>query len=137
MYDATNRKEIRRLEKLNAIAESNRVNFLCAAMSQPQGREWMHYLLEKCHLTRGERTFEPFKDYFMDGERNVGLQLFADIQTHCPDAYIKMMQEAHDRSIERELLDRAAAAEQPGSEDPDGGTEAPDFSNLVDYGSQA
>jgi hypothetical protein len=36
----------------------------------------------------------PIRMAFLEGERNIGLRLVADIMSHCPRRYAEMMQEA-------------------------------------------
>lgn len=119
MYDASNRKDIRRAEKAARQAEISRVEYLQAAMSVPQGRAWFYELLEFCHIFNDPFTGDALAEAYRKGERNVGLRLFSDIIAHCPDDYIKMVKEENGRRTERTVADnRTAAAEQPGSEDP-------------------
>lgn len=100
MYDASNRKDIRRAEKAARIAEAERINYLKAAMSTVAGRNWFCDLLEACHLFSDPFTADPLREAYSKGERNVGLRLFSDIIAHCPDYYILMMREANARRIE-------------------------------------
>lgn len=121
-YNASNTKDIRRAEKASRQAELDRVNFLVGAMSIPQGRAWVYTLLDECHLFASEFIADPYLKYWRDGERNVGLRLFADISRHCPDSYILMIKEANDRRIIADIAanrdhDPASAGERPGSED--------------------
>jgi hypothetical protein len=99
-YDAGNRKDIRRAEKLAKQAERNRVDYTKRIMSEVLGREWMHTLLIKCSIfstpfVRGASDITSFNC----GSQNVGLQIFADVVTHCPTQYILMMQEASHKEI--------------------------------------
>lgn len=105
MYDASNRKDIRRAEKAARIAEAERINYLKAAMSTIAGRNWFHALLESCHIFNDPFTADPLREAYSKGERNVGLRLFSDIIAHCPDYYILMMREANARRIEQSIAD--------------------------------
>lgn len=132
-YDASNRKDIRRAEKEAHAQEVARIDYLKAAMSVAQGRHWFHDLLEFCGCFRGECAFETNRDYFAAGMRNVGLRMFADITTHCPDDYVTMMKEANGRRTSLDTAhNRSTAAEQPGSTDAGWDAEGPDF-NAADY----
>jgi hypothetical protein len=113
-YDASNRKDIRRAEKEARANELARVDYLKAAMSVPQGRHWFYDLLEACHLFADPFTGVALTEAYLKGERNVGLRIFADIITHCPDDYISMMKEANARRITAYVRD-SSAAEQSGS----------------------
>lgn len=119
MYDASNRKDIRRAEKEARQLEISRLDYLKSAMSIPQGRAWFHDFLEACHLFSDPFTGDPLREAYSKGERNVGLLIYSDIVAHCPDDFIKMMKEANGRRIERDIRNsRAAAAEH--SRSPDG-----------------
>ncbi|SRR6266702_1601579 len=118
MYDASNRKDIRKAEKDARQAEITRINYLQAAMSHWQGRQWFYDLLEFCHCFNDPFTGEALTEAYRKGERNVGLRIFADIVAHCPDDYIKMVKEENGRRTE-------SATERSRSEDADRGDQGP------------
>lgn len=136
MYDASNRKDIRRAEKDARLAERERLDYLKAAMSVPQGRAWFHDLLEFCHLFNDPFTGDALAEAYRKGERNVGLRLFSDIIAHCPDYYIQMMKEANARNIERSARhardDANSASELAGSSDDGWDTEGSERSPIDD-----
>ena len=127
VYDASNRKDIRRAEKDALIDETMRVDFLRAAMSTIQGRAFFQDFLEFCHLFADPFTGDALIEAYRKGERNVGLRTFADLLAHCPDYYIQMVKEANDRRIARDARRSASdpgasSAEHPRS--PDAGWDA-------------
>ena len=137
-YDASDRKQIRQAEKAAARTSQDRIEFLRTSLSTIQGRAWFYNFLDECHCFSQPPAFDPHRDYFALGERNVGLRIFAEIIAHCPDQYLTMMKESNAR-------DQLAATRQlPGSQNPDGGNQGresdsvdgdPDADdNLVDYG---
>jgi hypothetical protein len=118
MYDASNRKSIRAAEKAAKRLEADRVEFLQAALGTRQGRTWFYHFLADCGAFVIAPSFDPHQDYFQLGQRNVGLRIFAEIKSHCPDQYILMEREEYARIAALESnLDRAAPAEQSGSPD--------------------
>ena len=132
MYDASDRKSIRRAEKAARQDEIARIEYLRAAMSTWQGRAWFYDLLAFCHCWADPFTGDALAEAYRKGERNVGLRIFADIIAHCPDEYIQMTREENGRRIERDILAaRSAPAEHSGSPDPDGGVEGPDLDNFI------
>lgn len=132
MYDASNRKDIRRAEKEARQAEISRIDYLKYAMSVPIGRAWFHDFLEACHLFSDPFTGDPLREAYTKGERNVGLLIYSDIVAHCPDDFIKMMKEANARRIERDIrASRSAAAEHSGS--PNDGRDAEGRELEFDY----
>jgi hypothetical protein len=98
-YNAADRKDIRRAEKAAKVHETMRVDFLVAAMSHKQGRAWFHEHLSRCHMFATSFTGDPLTSAFAEGERNVGLQTYSDVMAHCPDMFVLMMQEAHEREL--------------------------------------
>ena len=120
MYDASNRKDIRRAEREARLEEVRALDYLKAAMSVAQGRAWFYELLESCHCFNEVPNWEPYQEMYYKGMRNVGLRIFAQITAHCPDDYITMMKEANGRDIERTL--RNDAARNADAFDPDNHT---------------
>lgn len=117
MYDASNRKDIRRAEKLARAAELARVEFIRAAMSTLQGRAWFHHLLSFCNIFRTTFADEPTRTAFNEGGRNVGLMVYNDILQNIPDQFVRMMQEAHERELTSEQRDRHDHDGDTGDED--------------------
>lgn len=99
MYDASNRKDIRKAEKASRLADVQRLEFLRSVMSTPPGRAWIYDLLSRCSIFAS--TFRPDAGFaaFLEGGRNVGLQFLNDLMIACPDQYIVMVQEANAKSI--------------------------------------
>jgi hypothetical protein len=114
MYDASNRKQIREAEKAARRADKDRVEFLRATLNHVQGRTWFYTLLADCHCFNQPPTFDPHKDYFALGERNVGLRIFAEIIAHCPDQYLQMMKEADARDLLTDTRTEHAGSPEPG-----------------------
>lgn len=98
MYNAADRKDIRRAEKAAALVDAAKVEFLRAAMGTVQGRAWFHDLLAACRIFADPFSGEALIEAFNKGQRNVGLMIFADILLHCPDQYVLMMRESNDGS---------------------------------------
>jgi hypothetical protein len=120
MYDASSRKDIRRAEKAASRAEADRVEFIRAALSTFQGRAWFHDLLAFCHIFADPFSGDALREAYSKGERNIGLYIYNDVVTHCPDQFIRMMREAHEKEL---------AYEQSGRNDPgDGGDDLDDDS---------
>lgn len=112
-YDASNRKQIRAAEKAAERLEQDRIEFIRAALATTQGRTWFYHFLADCGVFQIDPTFEPNRDYFALGMRNVGLKVFADIKSNCPDLYILMEQQEHAR-----ILSLTAATERSSSPNP-------------------
>jgi hypothetical protein len=129
MRNASERKDIRRLEKLSAENERARIEFVVAAMGTKQGRSWFLNLLSLCSIFDGTFTGDALLESFTKGQRNIGLMVYNDIVTHCPDDFVRMMKESaiqeltNDRRSEPnpdDSDDSAADGEYTGGEDGNG-----------------
>lgn len=125
MRNASTRKDIRRAEKLSAEAERTRVDFVVAAMDTVQGRTWFHSFLSVCGIFDGSFSGNALVEAFAKGQRNIGLMVYNDIVSNCPDSFVQMMREANIKELANDRRNDAnpADAELAGSEDGDGGTE--------------
>lgn len=85
-----------------AVAERDKALQLRAAqdrrvvmelLSTTIGRNWMWTLLEQCHMLSTSFSEEPTVMAFREGERNIGLRLWSQIQQDAPDLLLKMLAE--------------------------------------------
>jgi hypothetical protein len=106
MYDAGNKKDVRRLEKQAKLEEQQRREIVTGIMSVVAGRGWMCGLLEHCHIFATSFADVPVRMAFMEGQREVGLNLLNDIMSACPDHYITMMRERNERSTISDVRNR-------------------------------
>lgn len=128
LYNAAERKDVRRAEKEAKTAERQRHEIVTYIMSTTPSRAWMHDRLESCHVFASSYSPDALAMAFAEGERNIGLQLLNDILQACPENYILMMREENDRRIARERR----SSEKPnggdsGSDDEARGDEGPDI----------
>lgn len=66
-------------------------------MNQREGRRFVWRLLQSCHLYESSFTGTS-ATFFREGERNVGLQVLADITRLCPELYARMAGEPQKES---------------------------------------
>ena len=116
MRNASERKDIRRYEKAAKLRETNRINFIVAAMSTPAGRVWFHDFLSACHIFADPFTGDALVEAYSKGERNVGLKVYNDIVSNCPNYFIEMMKEAN---IAEQVNDRLDSDGNPDESDAD------------------
>lgn len=114
---ASERSSVRQAQKTAKIAESLRHATLTQLMSTPTGRAWMYDLLARCHIGSTPFSTDALTTAFQCGEQNIGLQLWGDLQSTCPDQYILMM---------REYYERSTIGQRSGGEDRDGDVDGPD-----------
>lgn len=131
MRNASERKDIRRAEKFAAEQDRKRIAFIVAAMDTVQGRAWFCDFLACCHVFADPFSGDALLEAYSKGERNIGLRVYLDIVTHCPDQFVVMMKEAQIQEIVNDRRDKPdpdsdddsdpADGEYPGSEDGDRG----------------
>ena len=106
MYDAADRKDVRRAEKAAKIAENERREIVKGLMSLAPGRSWVYDLLLECSIFTTPYTGDDSSTAYNCGRQSVGLKLFGDVVATCPDEYVLMMKEANERSITADTRSR-------------------------------
>jgi hypothetical protein len=61
-------------------------------LMSPHGRRFVWRYLEKCGVYRSSYTGNS-QTFFLEGERNIGLQLMTDIMDANPELYLKLVRE--------------------------------------------
>lgn len=92
-YDSGDQKAIDAAAKSAKQREKDRVAFLESAMSIPNGRKWFYDFFVTCGIGRNPYSASDRGTAFSCGELNIGLPIWAEIQTHCPKQYLLMMKE--------------------------------------------
>ena len=75
-------------------------------MSTPVSRSYMLERLERSHVFQSCFHTNALTMAFMEGERNIGLQLLNDIMVACPQRYVEMMNERNARDIANDRDDK-------------------------------
>lgn len=126
--NASQTKEIRRYEKAAKLREQNRINFIVAAMSTEAGRTYFRDILATCHIFADPFSGDALREAYSKGERNIGLYIYNDIVTHCPDYFVLMMKEAN---IEEQVNDRRNDDDRD-TDDTDDGDSAGELAGSSD-----
>ena len=93
-YDTSDKEQVNKARKRDARTRADRLEFVEAAMTTPQGRAWFYDLLARCHVVRTPFSAnDPYGTAFKCGEQNIGLQILDDIQTVSSDTYLTMITE--------------------------------------------
>lgn len=95
--DFSEKKNVKKARDLEARRLARKENALKQLMSFKDGREWMHDLLITCHIFDTSFNTNALSMAHREGERNIGLQIFAGVMTSTPDEYLLMMKEAKER----------------------------------------
>lgn len=93
-FDASDPKAVADARAAAGRKQKKLDDFIAAAVETSQGRFWIWDMLIRCHIFQPVTVFGQFDaSAFRDGERNIGLQLIAQLTRVAPDAYILMMKE--------------------------------------------
>lgn len=66
-------------------------------MDSKQGRRVVWSVLEKGRVFSAIPPMDALAMAFNEGQRNLALELFQRVMTHCPDQYLKMAAEASEQ----------------------------------------
>ena len=78
------RSNLRRIEELQALGR---------LMGDPAGRRWMRDFLGACHVWDSSYATNAIRMAFLEGERNQGLKLQAEIVEANPEMFLQMLKE--------------------------------------------
>src|ERR1044072_3878206 len=96
MYDAGNADDVREAKLRASVANRERSAFVRSVLETPAGRAWIWDYLRVCHIVSiSWVSGSPDATAFREGERNIGLQLLAEVQAH-QELYLIMVREAQD-----------------------------------------
>ena len=116
-YNAGNRKDVREAEKYQKTWDQQKREWTAQLMSTTIGRRWMLELLEHCNVFSTCYADHSGRMAFMEGKREIGLQLLLNIMNACPDSYVLMMKERNERDGRRDSKDTDGADSGRGSDD--------------------
>lgn len=133
MPNAASRASVRAAEKESQQLDAVRRQVITGLMSHPDGRRYVHEELQSAHIFSTSFNADTHVMSFLEGERNSGLRLFADIMRHCPEQFIQMMREKN----ARDDLDASRDTQpDPDPDEPaaDDSGRTPDFFGADVYG---
>jgi hypothetical protein len=88
--------KIEEKRKKQADREALRIDGLKQILQSKNGRIYLWDLLAKCGVNRTSFTGNS-GTFFKEGERNIGLQVQADIVKFFPDQYVAMLKEGSEQ----------------------------------------
>ena len=98
-YNADDPKQVKKARAKAELNDALTSSVIKEIMSTAAGRRWIYDWLDRCHIFG--TTFiagSPDSSAFAEGERNVGLQLLADVQKSASEFYMLMIKEAKSAS---------------------------------------
>lgn len=92
-FDASDEESVRERNKSLKTYDGLRRDGLRHLVSAPNGRKWLYWLLELTHQGRISMHADAKMMGFLEGERNIGMQVMIDLLNHFPNEYQQMMKE--------------------------------------------
>lgn len=93
-YDTSDKEAVNKAKKKASRTKADRLKFIRAAMSHPEGRGWFYDVLVFTHVIRTPFVEgDPYATAFRCGEQNIGLRILGDIQEAAPEFYLNMINE--------------------------------------------
>ena len=123
MYNAGERKDVRRAEKQAKVTAQLHADAIRGVMSHSVGRAWMYDFLEQCHIFHTAFTGDNNATNFALGEQSMGLRLLASLMQVCPDDYLLMTREANERHLAADSRANTDHRADGGADDPGFGTD--------------
>lgn len=93
LYDAGDVDAVQERKVNEGRKDKARKEALKRIMSDPALREWMWHLLGLCHTEATSLSDNVYRVYAMEGERNIGLIVKAEIEEVAPVQYAEMILE--------------------------------------------
>lgn len=97
--DAANEQAIRKEQE--RIARQIEIDDFKFVMSHKQSRRFVWRLLGRYGIYRTSFSSDALEMARLEGQRNCGLQLMADIHLHAPERYIELLTEIKDDNRKR------------------------------------
>ena len=91
--NAADENQVRDAKEKDKLRNEKDANDLRWVLSMPQGRRFLWKLLETCGVYRSSFTGSS-ETFFLEGQRNVGLQLLAQITAADSEQYLTMIRES-------------------------------------------
>lgn len=93
-YDTSDQQAVNKAKKRAGRTKADRLKFIAAAMSHPEGRAWFYDLLLYTNVVQTPYTQgDPYHTIFRCGAQTVGIRVLSDIQEAAPEHYLAMVTE--------------------------------------------
>lgn len=90
-YDASDKEAVQERKIAQGREDKSRREALEKIMGDPNLRVWIKHLLEMCHVGSTSIHENPYITYSLEGERNIGLRIMAEIEVVAPRQFAEMM----------------------------------------------
>ncbi len=92
-YNAGDPKAVRERNRTLKRVEASERTVIRQIMGSNEGRAWIFKTLSLCHVYQSTFSTNALTMACAEGERNIGLQLTADVIAACPERYLEMLKE--------------------------------------------
>lgn len=92
--NAADAEQVKEAKKRSKSEREQALDDLEAVCSTPHGRRTIWRYLSLCGMFRTSYYGDVNQALFLEGQRNIGLQIVADLNEADPSIYLKMMQES-------------------------------------------
>lgn len=99
MDDKAEKRQNQRLALLDRQSKFRRDEFVRAALTTKEGREYIYWILELAKMGRNPYSGNALSTAFACGELNVGQQVQAHIIEVAPNAFLKMLAEKEEERL--------------------------------------
>lgn len=93
-YDSSDPEQVEKAQEAAKLREAEMDKAVALLLDQPFGRAWLWRELEMAGIFRSTFSSDAMQLAFLEGQRNRGLWLLAQVTRINPEAYVLMMREA-------------------------------------------
>lgn len=96
--NAADVEQVKHAKEKQVSRREREINDMAFILNTAQGRRLLWRYLEICGVFKSSFTGSS-ETFYLEGQRNVGLKILADITETSPEAYMLMMKEAKNREV--------------------------------------
>lgn len=96
--NAADAQQVKEAEGKEKRGRERELGDVAEVLSTVQGRRFMWRYLTVCGIFKTSYSSDANNTFYLEGQRNIGLQLIADVNEADPTAYVTMMQESNKES---------------------------------------
>lgn len=99
--NAADVEQVKKAKEKSVFGRDLEISDVAHVLSSPHGRRFLWRYLGICGVYKTSFTGSS-ETFYLEGQRNIGLKILADITECNPEAYILMMKEAKQREANNE-----------------------------------
>ena len=91
--NAADEEQVKEASRKSKSLRERELDDVRSILAIPEGRRFIWRYLTECHMFESSLSSDPLAMAAMEGERNIGLKLHADILATDPSAFLEMQAE--------------------------------------------